>query len=132
MFNRCKKMKKIMVVDDEPDQIETLKIILEDEVDKFKIIGANSGKECLAALQRKEIPDLILLDILMPEMDGWEVFKKIKENPEWEKIPIIFLTATDDKISKKKGSRLAQDFIEKPFEIDDLKKRLKNVLEKNF
>jgi len=125
-------MKKIMIVDDEPDQIETLKIILEDEVDKFKIIGANSGKECLAALQRKEIPDLILLDILMPEMDGWEVFKKIKENPEWEKIPIIFLTATDDKISKKKGSRLAQDFIEKPFEIDDLKKRLKNVLEKNF
>ena len=123
-------MKKILVVDDEPDQIQTIKIVLGRVDDNYEVIGANSGKECFEILDKNIIPDLILLDILMPKMDGWDVYNKIKENPEWKNIPIVFLTATDDEISKNKGESIAEDFIEKPFDVKDLKKRIDTILRK--
>ena len=122
-------MKRIMIVDDEPDQIFTIKKALEMEEGDFEIIPANSGAQCLGLLENNQIPDLILLDIMMPEMSGWIVFDKLKENTKWEKIPIIFLTARTDRIAENAGKFLGNDFIEKPFEVKDLKNRINKVLE---
>ena len=121
-------MKKIMVVDDEPDQIFTIKKTLEKPGSDYELITANSGAQCLELLEKNQIPDLILLDIMMPEMSGWIVFDKLKDNTSWEKIPIIFLTARTDKIAEDAGGFLGNDFIEKPFEAKDLKSRIDKAL----
>jgi len=120
-------MKKIMVVDDDQDQISTLKYVLESPYNKYEVIGVNDGKQCLQLLKDKNIPDLILLDIMMPEMNGWEVYNKIKENSLWKHIPVIFLTARTDRIAKNAGGFLGDDYIEKPFNKEDLKKRIENI-----
>jgi CheY-like chemotaxis protein len=122
-------MKKIMVVDDEPDQIATVKYVLENSSSEYEIISAESGNKCLELLKNNQIPDLILLDIMMPEMSGWEVFNQIKENPSWKKIPIIFLTARTDKIAKKAGVFLGDDFIEKPFNSRYLIEKINEVIQ---
>jgi putative two-component system response regulator len=75
-------------------------------------------------------PDLILLDIMMPEMDGWDVVEKIHENKELEDIPIIFLTAKDDKLTQSVASISVEDYIIKPVDIDLLIKRVEKVLSK--
>ena len=123
--------KKIMVVDDEPDQIFTLKVSLENLDDEYEVIGANSGIKCLQILKNNQIPDLILLDIMMPEISGWEVFNRIKENPEWKNIPIIFLTARTDQMAKDAGNFFGNDYIEKPFDINDINKRINKILNIN-
>jgi CheY-like chemotaxis protein len=122
-------VKKIMIVDDNADVILSLKYGLEDAAkNEYQVIGAESGKQCLALLQRNQIPDLILLDIMMPEMSGWETFDKIKQNDAWREIPVVFLTARTDKIARNAGKFLGDDFIEKPFEITDIKDRLIKIL----
>ena len=122
-------MKKIMIVDDESDQIYVIKKSLEKAGGKYEIIPANSGAQCLEFLEKNQIPDLIILDIMMPEMSGWIVFDKLKGNNTWEKIPIIFLTARTDKIAENAGGFLGNDFIEKPFDTKDLKSRIDKILE---
>jgi len=84
--------------------------------------------ECFEFLKKGDRPDIILLDIMMPEIDGWQVFAKLKENPEWREIPIVFLTAKIDEYSKGFGKLSADDYIEKPFEIEDLKERINKIL----
>jgi CheY-like chemotaxis protein len=121
-------MKKIMVIDDEPDQIYVIKKSLEKAGVTYEIITANSGAQCLELLEKNQIPDLILLDIMMPEMSGWTVFDKLKDNATWEKIPIIFLTARTDRIAVNAGGFLGNDFIEKPFDAKDLMSRIDKVL----
>ena len=121
-------MKTIMVVDDEPDQIFTVKHVLESLGGKYEIVVANSGMKCLELLKNNRIPDLILLDIMMPEMSGWQVFDRLKENPPWKNIPVIFLTARKDDIAKGAGVFLGDDYIEKPFNREDLKKRIDKLL----
>lgn len=122
-------MKKIMIVDDEPDQIFTIKTSIEDVREDFKIISANSGIECIEKLKKNEIPELILLDIMMPEMSGWEVLNIIRENPAWKDIPIVFLTARTDETAENAGKFLADDYIEKPYDIQELINRIDNVLQ---
>ena len=122
-------MKKIMVVDDEPDQIITLKYLFKNFKEKYEIVGANSGKECLGLMVNGESPDIILLDIMMPEMSGWELFDKLKDNPSWQHIPIIFLTARTDDLAEDAGRVLGNDYIEKPFEIEVLISRIDRILE---
>ena len=121
-------MKKIMVVDDEPDQVYAIKKSLEKAGGTYEIIPANSGAQCLEFLEKNQIPDLILLDIMMPEMSGWIVFDKLRDNAMWEKIPIIFLTARTDKITENAGRFLGDDFIEKPFDTKELNSRIDKVL----
>jgi len=124
-------MKKIMLVDDEKDQIFSIKTGFEQVYpNEYEIIGVESGKKCIELLEKNVEPDLILLDIMMPEMDGWEVFDKIKANQSWRKIPIIFLTARSDGLAKSAGSMIADDYIEKPIDIQELKIRIDNVLKK--
>ena len=121
-------MKKIMIVDDEPDQTLTVKQILEGSGDKYEVICADSGMQCLQLLEDNQIPDLILLDIMMPGMSGWDVFTKLKENSSWREIPVVFLTVKTDSYSKGFGKISAEDYIEKPYNIEDLKKRVDKVL----
>lgn len=117
-------MKTILVVDDNPDVINSLKLGLESSTQEYHIIGAENGQKCLDLLKNNIKPDIILLDIMMPEMNGWEVFDRIKKEPTLHTIPIIFLTARTDRMAKNAGSFLADDYIEKPFDIDVLKKRI--------
>ena len=124
-------MKKIMVVDDEPDQTQTVKRVLEGSGDNYEVICVDSGVQCLELLKDNQIPDLILLDVMMPKMDGWETFQKIKENPSWRKIPVVFLTVRADEFAEDAGSFLGDDYIKKPYEIDDLKRRIDKVLKKS-
>ena len=124
-------MKKIMLVDDEKDQIFSIRTGFEQVYpNEYEIIGVESGKKCIELLEKNVEPDLILLDIMMPEMDGWEVFDKIKANQSWRKIPIIFLTARSDGLAKSAGSMIADDYIEKPIDIQELKIRIDNILKK--
>ena len=118
--------KKIMVVDDEPDILLTVGQML--EISGYEVIKAADGNECLEKLS-EVTPDLVLLDLMMPGMSGWDVAAKIKENPKWNNIPIIFLTAKGDTMSVGMGHMAAEDYITKPFDIKDLNERLKKVLD---
>lgn len=119
--------KKILIVDDEPDILYTVAQML--EMHGYEVIKAKDGEECFNELS-KTTPDLVLLDIMMPEMSGWDVAAKIKENPKWNNIPIIFLTAKGDTMSIGMGNMAAEDYIVKPFDIEDLKKRVEGILNK--
>jgi DNA-binding response OmpR family regulator len=125
-------MNKIMVVDDDPDILFSIKNGLEIESNKYKVFSAKSGKEFFNFLKNNEIPDLILLDIMMPEMSGWEVYDCLHKNTEWENISIIFLSARSDTVAKKTGKFLGDDYIEKPVVIDELIKRIEKVLKKKI
>ncbi len=123
--------KTVMVVDDSPDILFSVKNGLEEADKNLEVITVKSGEECLQTLANKNVkPDAILLDIMMPNMSGWETYDRIKENQKWEHIPIVFLTARTDNVAKNAGSFLGEDFIEKPFEIKELKKRLERFLKK--
>ena len=124
-------MKNILYVDDKKDQIFYLKTAFEDLYgNEYQIIPAESGKKCLEILEKKIIPDLILLDIMMPDMNGWEVFDKLKANPIWKKIPVVFLTARTDGFAEETGEFIADDYIKKPIDVKELKIRIENVLKK--
>lgn len=123
-------VKTILVVDDNPDIVISVKGGLTQFNDKYNVISANSGEQCLELLMKNQIPDLILLDIMMPGISGWETFYRLKENPSWGKIPVVFLTARTDRMAKNAGKFLATDFIEKPFVIEDLEKRIDEALQK--
>ena len=118
--------KKILVVDDDPDIVELTKTIL--ELDGFNVITASGGDECIQILKNENI-DLVLLDIMMPEISGWDVAAKIKENPQWKNIPIVFLTAKGDTMSIGMGGMASEDYIVKPFDKDALIYRIKKILE---
>jgi len=118
-----------MLVDDEKDQIFGIKVALEETYgEEYQVIPAESGKQCFDLLENKEKPDLILLDIMMPEMSGWEVYDKLRDNPSWKNIPIVFLTARTDRIAENAGEFLGDDYIEKPVDIKELHSRIEKIL----
>jgi len=121
-----------MVVDDDPKQISFLKYVLESLGNQYEVISANNGMQCFQLLKNNQIPDLILLDIMMPEMSGWEVLKNLKENSSWKNIPVIFLTARTDEVAKDVGGFLGDDYIEKPFKKEDLIKKIDNFLKYKY
>ena len=126
------KPKKIMMVDDKKDQCTSISIAFKDKYgDDYIFISADSGQKCLLLLKESEkLPDIIILDLIMPEMSGWEVFDKIRDNPDWRQIPIIFLTARTDRIAETAGEFFGNDFLQKPIGIEDLIKRIDKVLNK--
>lgn len=116
---------KILIVDDTEENIDILMESLGNEYDISVAMDGETALESLAA----EIPDIILLDIMMPDMDGYEVCQRIKENKQFSKVPIIFLTAMTDIDSKVKGFELgADDYITKPFDILEVKNKVNNHL----
>jgi two-component system alkaline phosphatase synthesis response regulator PhoP len=118
---------KILLVDDEPDIVEFLQYNLVQE--GFDVITAFDGSEALSKISHK--PDLVILDIMMPKMDGYEVFKKIRETPGFEKLPIIFLTAKAGEANEILGLEIgASDYIQKPISPKKLVARVKSNLRK--
>ena len=83
-------MKKIMIVDDDKNNQQTLKQSLEAMDSDYKVTCASNGIQCLELMKNNEIPDLILLDIMMPKMSGWETFQNLQQNPLWKDIPVFF------------------------------------------
>jgi len=121
-------MDKIIVVDDELDILDFVQISL--EADGFEVITASSGQEALAKIKR-ELPDLILLDLMMPQMDGYEVMKILKADKQTRNIPVIMLTALAQVDDKVKGLRTgADDYITKPFDLRELTLRVNAVLKR--
>ena len=118
---------KIMVVDDEPDVVDLVKLVLES--DGFSVVTAYSGKEALEKIDG-EMPDLVLLDIMMPQMDGWEVYSRIRANPNTKNIPVAMLTAKSQSIDKMIGLHVVKvdDYITKPFGRSELLERVKRIL----
>ncbi|MCL6097371.1 MAG: response regulator [Bacteroidetes bacterium] len=111
-------MKTILIVEDEMDIRANLQEMLENE--GFNVLSAANGKEGLDISTSKE-PDLILCDILMPQMDGYEMLKKLQENPNTAGTPFIFLTAKAEAQNFRKGMMLgADDYLMKPFRMDDV------------
>jgi diguanylate cyclase (GGDEF)-like protein len=117
----------ILIIDDMPKNIQVAASILQEN--KYQMAFAQDGRTALALMESKGF-DLILLDIMMPQMDGFEVCRKIKANPNHQDIPIIFLTAKDDADSIVKGFSLgAMDYLTKPFNGAELQARVKTQLE---
>ena len=117
----------ILIVDDTPKNVQLLGSILSKE--HYEIVIAENGKEALEIIN-DFIPDLILLDIMMPEMDGYEVCQILKGNPETEEIPIIFLTAKSSPEDVVKGFKLgAVDYVTKPFAKLELLSRVRTHIE---
>lgn len=120
-------MTKIMLVDDEPDIRYLMKRKLERE--QYEVVEADSGEECLNKI-KQEKPDLILLDIMMPGMSGWETLECIKEMEDTAEILIIIFTVMDvtpEAMSKKEELGFV-DYIVKPFDYNDLLKRIQMAM----
>lgn len=119
-------MKHILVVDDNKQNLVYIKSVLSDE---FQVTPVLSGEQALKFLEKKH-PDLILLDLCMPEMDGKETMARIKLKEEWTDIPIIFLTADTEQETEKQCLQAGADgFIAKPFVPQVMKGQLWHVLE---
>jgi DNA-binding response OmpR family regulator len=119
--------KKILCIEDEPEMIDLIRLILSRR--GFEISGANGGKEGLAII-RKDHPDLVLLDLMMPQMDGWEVYQQMKADQATKDIPVIVVTAKAQSIDKVLGLHIAKvdDYITKPFSPQELLASVDNVL----
>jgi len=118
--------KKILIIDDERDLIELVEYNLKKE--GFAVLGAQNGVEALKLIQ-KESPALIILDLMLPGIQGFEICRRLKSNPGTSKIPIIMLTARAEEVDKILGLELgADDYVTKPFSPRELIARIKAVL----
>jgi DNA-binding response OmpR family regulator len=121
--------KTIMIVDDELHMVELEKAILEAE--GFKTISAYAGDEALKILEKAK-PDLVILDMMMPDMSGREVCEKIRKNPKTKKLKVVFVTvARFSEIGKDLLKNMnVLDYINKPFDNDDFANRIKKAVDK--
>jgi DNA-binding response OmpR family regulator len=120
--------KKILVVDDEPDLVETIRFPL--EMEGFNVLVSYNGEDALNQA-RKENPDLILLDLMLPKLDGYKVCRLLKFDERYKHIPILMLTAKTQEKDKLLGKETgADEYITKPFDIDELMKKVKTYLNK--
>lgn len=120
------KRQRILIVDDSPENTQYLAQAL---IENYEIVVANSGKDALALLQQVPIPDMILLDLSMPDMNGYEVCKQIQLEETTMTIPIIFLTTLGNPENEADGLQSgAVDFISKPFDLFSVEKKIKNHL----
>ena len=118
--------KTILIVDDEAYIVTSLEYVMQSA--GFEVAVAYDGEEALAKIDEK-VPDLVILDLMMPKLDGFEVCEKIRENPLWKDIRIVILTAKGRDIERKKGMSLgADDYMTKPFSTRDILNRVKELL----
>lgn len=119
--------KRVVCIEDEPEMIDLVRLILGRR--GFDVTGANGGLEGLETV-RREKPDLVLLDLMMPDMDGWEVYQRIKSDEELREIPIVVVTAKAQSIDKVLGLHIAKvdDYITKPFGPQELLESVEKIL----
>lgn len=119
--------KKIVCIEDEPEMIDLIRLILGRR--GFELIGAVGGREGLEMVRQVK-PDLVLLDLMMPDMDGWEIYQHMKADEELRHIPVIIVTAKAQSIDKVLGLHIAKvdDYITKPFGPQELIESVNRVL----
>jgi DNA-binding response OmpR family regulator len=117
---------RVLVVDDEPNIVMSLRFLMERE--GFQVEVAATGEAAVAALDRQPV-DLVLLDVMMPQLDGFEVCQRIRANPAWRDTKIVMLTAKGRDVERDKGMALGADaYVTKPFSTRDLVARVKQML----
>ncbi|HCB14462.1 MAG TPA: two-component system response regulator [Gammaproteobacteria bacterium] len=117
---------KILVVDDEPNIVLSLEFLMKQA--GFQVRTASDGEAALAAIFA-DPPDLVLLDVMMPRKNGYEVCQAIRANPDWAGVRIIMLTAKGREVEKEKGLALgADDYITKPFSTQEVVERVRELL----
>jgi len=121
------RQRTILCIEDEPEMIDLIRIILERK--GYNVVGAIGGQEGLETLAT-QTPDLILLDLMMPDVDGWEVFRQVRANPRLQSAPVIVVTAKAQSIDKVLGLHIAKvnDYITKPFGPHELIAAVERVL----
>jgi DNA-binding response OmpR family regulator len=122
-------VRRVVYIEDEQEMIDLVRLILSRR--HFEVVGASGGREGVDIV-RKELPDAILLDLMMPDMDGWEVYQQLKGDDATSNIPVIVVTAKAQNIDKVLGLHIAKvdDYISKPFSPDELINSLEKVFQK--
>jgi len=119
---------KILVVDDEADLVETIQFAL--ELEGYNVLVASNGEEGLN-IARQEKPDIILLDLMLPKLDGYKVCRLLKFDERYKSIPILMLTAKTQEKDKILGKETgADEYVTKPFDMDELMAKVKSYLSK--
>jgi DNA-binding response OmpR family regulator len=118
--------KRVLVVDDEPNIVMSLRFLMQRE--GLEVEVASTGQAAVAALDRPPA-DLVLLDVMMPELDGFEVCQRIRDHPDWRTAKIVMLTAKGRDVEREKGLALGADaYVTKPFSTRDLVAKVKQML----
>lgn len=118
--------KKVLIVDDEPNIIVPLQFLMEQN--GYRVMVAATGEEAMETVAMRK-PDLILLDIMLPGVDGYQVCQNIRENPQWEGIKVVFISAMGRDVDVAKGLALSADaYITKPFAIADVVEKVNHLL----
>jgi two-component system, OmpR family, response regulator VicR len=120
-------VKRLVYVEDEAEMIDLVRLIMARR--GFEVIGAHGGREGLDAI-RQHLPDLVLLDLMMPDIDGWDVYQQMKAEEPTREIPVIVVTAKAQSIDKVLGLHIAKvdDYISKPFSPQELVESVEKVL----
>lgn len=121
------KTRQVIYIEDEQEMIDLVRLILSRK--GFEVIGATGGRDGLD-LVRQKMPDLVLLDLMMPDMDGWDVYQQMKSDESTKEIPVIVVTAKAQSIDKVLGLHIAKvdDYISKPFSPQELVESVEKVL----
>lgn len=118
--------KSVLIADDEPNIVISLEFLLEQA--GYRIRVAHDGQEALEAIQRQP-PDLVLLDVMMPNLSGYDLCQRIRENPAWQHMRIVMLTAKGREVEVSKGLALGADaYITKPFSTQELLAQVRDLL----
>jgi DNA-binding response OmpR family regulator len=127
MSEQPDKQRVVVCIEDEPAMIDLVTLILKNR--GFEVVGALGGREGLESIQKLK-PDLVLLDLMMPDMNGWDVYQQMKADEYMQAIPVIVITAKAQNIDKVLGLHIAkvQDYITKPFSPAELIKSIERVL----
>ncbi|MEP7288165.1 MAG: response regulator [Chloroflexota bacterium] len=118
---------QVVIIEDDPEMIALVKLILTKH--GFKVAGANNGRDGLGLIEEVQ-PDVVLLDLMMPDMDGWEVYQTMKANDLMKHLPVIIITAKAQSIDKVLGLHIAKvdDYITKPFSPSELLSSVRKVI----
>ncbi len=128
------KMPYILIVDDDPDILEGILTILESQ--PYRLATARDGKKCIEMIE-EDSPDLLILDLLMPRMDGWGVIRQMRSEPRFASVPIMVLTTVIEDASRRRyeletGMAMdVQDYVQKPTKPADLIKRIERQLQRD-
>lgn len=131
--NTMEKIPYILIVDDDPDILEGILTILEDQ--PYRVATARDGKKCIDMIE-EDIPDLLILDLLMPRMDGWGVIREMRSEPRFASVPIMVLTTVIEDASRRRyeletGMAMdVQDYVQKPARPADLIKSIERQLQR--
>jgi DNA-binding response OmpR family regulator len=117
---------RVLVVEDEPNIVDSLSFLMKQA--GFKVAVARDGETAIRTIE-SQVPDLVLLDVMLPRRDGYDVCREIRANPDWNDVRVVMLTAKGRELDRRKGLELgADDYITKPFSTRDIVRRIRELL----